>query len=243
MFHQASSNSLGDPTYRHGTLGVQKPAQVELRPSQAPATSSGKGYYPVAKRTLDLCASGVAILLLSPLMLVVAVAIRATSKGPVLYAHTRVGCEGREFTCYKFRSMIDKADALKQGLLDRNQHQDGRTFKMQNDPRITSVGRFLRKWSLDELPQLFNVFRGNMSLVGPRPPVPSEVEQYTWDDLRRLEVKPGLTCIWQVSGRSKIPFPEQLQMDVDYIERQSLMLDFKLLLKTIPAVISGDGAC
>ncbi len=199
--------------------------------------------YLFAKRALDIAVSASALLLLSPLLCVIALAIRLTSRGPAIYRHTRVGLKGREFTCFKFRSMADKADQLKDQLREQNQHTDSRTFKMARDPRVTAVGRVLRKSSLDELPQLFNVLLGDMSLVGPRPPVPSEVEQYSWDDLRRLEVTPGLTCIWQVSGRSNIPFPKQLQMDIEYIEQRSLLLDIKLLLQTVPAVLTANGAC
>jgi len=199
--------------------------------------------YMYAKRALDIAVTSLAILLLSPLLLLITVAIRLTSKGPAIYKHTRVGLRGREFTCYKFRSMVVNADQLKEKLREQNQHEDSRTFKMARDPRITTVGRILRKSSLDELPQLFNVLFGDMSLVGPRPPVPCEVEQYSWDDLRRLEVKPGITCIWQVSGRSNIPFPQQLQMDIDYIEQQSMLLDLKLLVQTVPAVLTANGAC
>jgi lipopolysaccharide/colanic/teichoic acid biosynthesis glycosyltransferase len=201
-----------------------------------------KPIYQIAKRAVDIFVTAFALVLLSPLLLLIAVAIRVTSRGPAIYSHTRVGLRGREFTCFKFRSMLDKADQLKEELREQNHHEDDRTFKMARDPRVTPIGRFLRKSSFDELPQLFNVLLGDMSLVGPRPPVPCEVEKYSWDDLRRLEVKPGLTCIWQVSGRSNIPFPKQLQMDIEYIERQSLLLDMQLLLRTVPAVLSAKGA-
>jgi lipopolysaccharide/colanic/teichoic acid biosynthesis glycosyltransferase len=143
---------------------------------------------------------------------------------------------------YKFRSMYTDAEARKAELLAENEMSGGVTFKMQRDPRITRIGRFIRKASIDELPQLWNVIKGDMSLVGPRPPVPAEVDEYSLSDRRRLEVTPGITCIWQVSGRSDIPFPEQVELDVRYIESQSLLTDLKLLWQTVPAVLFGRGA-
>lgn len=198
--------------------------------------------YEMAKRSLDIVLSLLALICLSPVLFVAALIVKLTDAGPVLYGHTRVGLNGREFRCFKFRSMVPNADAIKADLSELNSHSDSRTFKVPNDPRVTRFGRLMRKLSIDELPQLWNVLIGDMSFVGPRPPVPSEVEQYTIDDMERLTVKPGLTCIWQVSGRSRIAFPEQLQMDLDYIDNRSLLLDLKLLALTIPAVISGDGA-
>jgi lipopolysaccharide/colanic/teichoic acid biosynthesis glycosyltransferase len=138
--------------------------------------------------------------------------------------------------------MVVDAEQLKATLEDRNSHDDSRTFKIPNDPRVTWIGRLMRRSSIDELPQLFNVLLGQMSLVGPRPPVPYEVAQYTRDDMRRLDVKPGLTCLWQISGRSRLPFPEQLRLDLQYVEERNLWLDFKVLLLTVPAVLSADGA-
>jgi lipopolysaccharide/colanic/teichoic acid biosynthesis glycosyltransferase len=239
--HHSSQESTLDPPVRVRTL---RRTAREAAPRRPESVSIGleKPLYQIAKRTFDIVATASALLVLSPLLFVIILAIRLTSRGPAIYKHTRVGLRGREFTCYKFRSMSDNADRLKDELREQNQHEDGRTFKMARDPRVTPIGRFLRKSSFDELPQLFNVLLGDMSLVGPRPPVPCEVDQYTWDDLRRLEVKPGLTCIWQVSGRSNVPFPKQLQMDIDYIERQSLLLDLQLLLRTVPAVLSAKGA-
>lgn len=198
--------------------------------------------YEFSKRALDIALSLFAIICISPVLFVAAVIVKLTDGGPILYGHTRVGLNGKEFHCIKFRSMITDADAIKTELADLNSHSDSRTFKVQNDPRVTRFGRIMRKLSIDELPQLWNVLVGDMSFVGPRPPVPCEVEQYSLDDMERLTVKPGLTCIWQVSGRSRIAFPEQLQMDLDYIDNRSLMLDLKLLALTVPAVISGDGA-
>jgi lipopolysaccharide/colanic/teichoic acid biosynthesis glycosyltransferase len=160
----------------------------------------------------------------------------------VLFVQTRVGRGGREFRCFKFRSMVANAEALQRQLAAMNHHADERTFKIRRDPRITRIGEVLRKTSIDEMPQLFNVLRGDMSLVGPRPPLPREVAKYEPYEFRRLAVQPGLTCFWQVSGRGDIPFPRQVEMDISYIEQRSLLLDLKLLLLTIPAVVLGKGA-
>lgn len=194
------------------------------------------------KRAIDIVAAATMLVILSPLFLVVALCIKLTDGGPVLFWQTRVGRWGREFPFPKFRSMVVNAEQLKDSLLSQSEHADSRTFKMKRDPRVTWIGRIIRKLSIDELPQLWCVLKGDMSLVGPRPPVPREVALYTLADRRRLDVTPGLTCIWQVSGRSDIPFPQQVQLDVQYIESQSLWLDIKLLLQTIPAVLLGKGA-
>jgi lipopolysaccharide/colanic/teichoic acid biosynthesis glycosyltransferase len=179
---------------------------------------------------------------LLPLLLTVALLIKLTDGGPVLFWQRRVGYRGRPFDFPKFRSMVADAEALKRSLLGRNHHGDCVTFKMRNDPRITWVGRIIRKVSVDELPQLWCVLKGDMSLVGPRPPVPEEVARYTVAERRRLEAMPGLTCIWQVSGRGDVPFPKQVQMDVQYVDSQSFWLDILLLFKTVPAVLLGKGA-
>jgi lipopolysaccharide/colanic/teichoic acid biosynthesis glycosyltransferase len=194
------------------------------------------------KRLIDVIVSLALLVSLAPLFLAVALLIKLTDGGPVLFWQTRVGRWGREFAFPKFRSMVVNAESAKQSLLAQNDHKDSITFKMKNDPRLTWVGRVIRKLSIDELPQLWCVLAGDMSLVGPRPPVPQEVEKYTLADRRRLDATPGLTCIWQVSGRGDIPFHKQLELDVHYIENQSLWLDASLLLKTIPAVLSGKGA-
>ena len=196
----------------------------------------------IAKRIVDVTLASLLLLALSPLFLAVAIAINLTDGGPILFKQRRVGLHGVEFTCPKFRSMVTNAEKLKDSLLASNDHSNGITFKMKKDPRITAVGRIIRKASIDELPQLWNVVRGEMSLVGPRPPVPREVALYTLADRRRLEVKPGLTCLWQVSGRGDIAFPEQVKLDVEYIESQSLLMDLKLLIMTVPAVLFGKGA-
>jgi lipopolysaccharide/colanic/teichoic acid biosynthesis glycosyltransferase len=194
------------------------------------------------KRGTDVLASAAGMAVLSPVFASVAIAIKATDRGPILFWQSRVGRHGSEFAFPKFRSMVVNAEALKDRLQAQSEHADARTFKMKKDPRVTWIGRLIRKTSVDELPQLWCVLKGDMTLVGPRPPVPREVELYTIDDRRRLEVTPGLTCIWQVSGRGDIPFPEQVKLDVKYIESRSLLLDLKLLLQTVPAVLLGKGA-
>lgn len=194
------------------------------------------------KRSLDIVGAATALLLLWPLFLLVAVLVKLTDRGPVLFWQQRVGQWGEEFAFPKFRSMYVNAEQRKQALLSKNDHGASITFKMRNDPRVTAVGRLIRRGSIDELPQLWCVLRGQMSLVGPRPPLPREVELYSIADRRRLDIRPGLTCIWQVSGRGEIPFPRQVELDLAYIESQSLWVDLKLLLQTIPAVLFGRGA-
>src|SRR5258708_5036713 len=194
------------------------------------------------KRALDIVVSLAMLILLSPLFAFVAACVKLTDGGPVLFWQARVGQWGREFPFPKFRSMVLNAEKLKDTLLEQNQHGDGVTFKMKKDPRVTWIGRIIRKLSIDELPQLWCVLRGDMSLVGPRPPVPREVRLYTLSARRRLDVTPGLTCIWQVSGRGDIPFPHQVQLHLQYINTQRFCLDVKLLLATVPAVLLGKGA-
>ncbi|MCW3171043.1 WecB/TagA/CpsF family glycosyltransferase [Shewanella subflava] len=196
----------------------------------------------IAKRLLDIFGSSALLLLLSPLFLLTALAIRFESKGAVLFSQTRAGQDNQPFTMWKFRSMFNDAEARLAKLQSENEMRGGVLFKMKQDPRITQVGKWIRKLSIDELPQLWNVLKGDMSLVGPRPALPSEVNQYQLSDRRRLMVKPGITCIWQVSGRSDIPFDKQVELDVDYIYQQSLVKDIQLLFKTIPAVLFARGA-
>lgn len=193
------------------------------------------------KRLIDIAGSLGGIVLLSPVLLITALLIKMEDRGPVFFRQTRVGKWGKHFQMYKFRSMTVGADKMKDGLMDKNE-SGGVTFKMKQDPRITRVGRFIRKFSIDELPQLFNILKGEMSLVGPRPPVPREVAEYSLTDRRRLEVIPGLTCLWQVSGRSDINFEGQVRLDIQYLESRTLKGDIILLLKTIPVVLSGRGA-
>jgi lipopolysaccharide/colanic/teichoic acid biosynthesis glycosyltransferase len=193
------------------------------------------------KRAIDVVGSLCALVLLCPVLLVVSLLVKLDG-GPVLFAQTRVGRWGREFKMFKFRSMRPDAEQRLAALLAANQHSGGVTFKIKNDPRITGIGHYLRRYSIDEFPQFFNVLIGDMSLVGPRPPVPREVALYSLADRRRLAVKPGLTCIWQVSGRAEIDFPGQVRLDVRYIESQSLREDIRILFRTIPAVLFGSGA-
>ncbi len=196
----------------------------------------------LVKRLIDIVAAILLLILLSPLFVVIMILIYQSSPGPVFYKQTRVGRWGKLFTMWKFRSMYPDADVRLKEMMAQNEMTGGVIFKMKNDPRIIPVGRFIRKASIDELPQLWNVLKGDMSLVGPRPALPSEVNQYSLQDRQRLEVIPGITCIWQVSGRSDIPFPQQVQLDVQYIQSQSVWLDIKLLLQTIPAVLLSRGA-
>jgi exopolysaccharide biosynthesis polyprenyl glycosylphosphotransferase len=193
------------------------------------------------KRLLDVVSSAVALWLLLPLFVAVSVAIKLTSRGPVFFKQVRVGMHGRPFNMLKFRSMVVNAEALKAMLAAANE-QTGPVFKMRRDPRVTRIGRFIRKYSIDELPQLINVLRGDMSLVGPRPPVPAEVLQYEAWQRRRLSVRPGLTCLWQVSGRNQLSFEDWMYLDMQYIDHWSLAGDFNLLFRTVPVVITGRGA-
>ncbi|MCB0310629.1 MAG: sugar transferase [Bdellovibrionales bacterium] len=194
------------------------------------------------KRWIDLALAGLLLVLLSPLFLLIALCIKVNSRGPVFFVQQRVGLNGRLFPLYKFRSMQAGAERQLEDLRASNE-MTGPVFKMKNDPRVTLVGSFLRRFSLDELPQLWNVVRGHMSLVGPRPPVPGEVSVYERKDRRRLSMRPGMTCIWQVSGRNEIKeFENWVKMDLEYIDNWSLALDFSLLIRTIPAVLLGTGA-
>jgi exopolysaccharide biosynthesis polyprenyl glycosylphosphotransferase len=193
------------------------------------------------KRVVDIVGSLVALVALSPVLAVIAAIVRLDG-GPVFFAQTRVGRHGREFKMFKFRSMRTDAEKKLAELLAANKHSDGVTFKIKNDPRVTPIGRWIRRYSLDELPQFYNVLIGDMSLVGPRPPVPREVALYTLADRRRLCVKPGITCIWQISGRAEIDFNGQVRLDVKYIESQSLSQDLKILFRTPRAVVFGSGA-
>jgi exopolysaccharide biosynthesis polyprenyl glycosylphosphotransferase len=195
----------------------------------------------MAKRFLDVCLSSLLLLLGLPVVGGIALLIKITSQGNVLFRQTRCGLNGRIFTLYKFRTMVEDAELRRRNLEHLNE-MNGPVFKLRSDPRVTAFGRFLRRFSLDELPQLWNVVRGDMSLVGPRPPIPEEVARYQRWQRRRLSMKPGLTCLWQVSGRNQIDFDQWMQLDLEYIDSWSPMLDFKILLKTIPAVLSGRGA-
>ena len=194
-----------------------------------------------AKRAFDVLASGLALLLLAPVLAAVATLIRLDSRGPVLFRQKRVGLNGREFTLFKFRSMVQDAEARLETLRSRNE-MSGPVFKMARDPRVTRIGAFIRRTSLDELPQFWNVLRGEMSIVGPRPPLPSEVHRYQRWQRRRLSVKPGITCTWQISGRNEIDFDRWMELDLAYIDQWSLWGDIQICLKTIPAVLMTRGA-
>ncbi len=195
----------------------------------------------LVKKLLDRVGAAVVITLTSPLLLVTAIAIKIDSEGPVIYRQKRTGRNGRVFDMLKFRTMTNGAEHLKEQLRHLNE-MSGPVFKIKNDPRVTPIGKFLRKYSIDELPQLFNVLKGDMSLVGPRPPLPREVEQYAPWQHRRLSVKPGVTCLWQVNGRNKINFDEWMKLDLQYIDRWSLKEDIRILAKTVPTVLKGSGS-
>ncbi len=191
------------------------------------------------KRIFDLGLAGLALAIFSPLMLVIGALIKLNSPGPALFRQQRVGMRGRRFTMLKFRTMVDGAEWLRAAVEQKNE-MDGPVFKMRHDPRVTWVGRHLRHWSLDELPQLWNVLAGHMSIVGPRPPLPQEVEQYESWQRRRLSVRPGLTCLWQVSGRNELSFERWMKLDLDYIDHWSWWLDLKILWRTLPAMVRGQ---
>ena len=193
------------------------------------------------KRLMDICVSGLLLFLMAPLFMAVAILIKVTMPGPVFFSQKRVGLNGRRFRMWKFRSMVVDAEARKAALAKANE-MAGPVFKISNDPRITQLGKLLRRTSIDELPQLWNVLVGDMSLVGPRPPLPKEVNQYERWQLRRLSMRPGLTCIWQVSGRNEVSFHEWMEMDLRYIDTWSFVNDLTILARTVPVVITGRGA-
>jgi lipopolysaccharide/colanic/teichoic acid biosynthesis glycosyltransferase len=225
---------------RHPLMRWWLALHVEIQRLHAQWLAHGADF---SKRLLDLVVALALLAAACPLLLIIAVLIKLEDGGPVFFAQTRIGQDGREFKMFKVRSMVLGAEQRLEDLLGKNKHRDGVTFKIQDDPRITRVGKWLRKFSFDELPQLYNVLIGDMSLVGPRPPLPREVAKYSLADRRRLAVKPGITCIWQISGRANIDFSGQVQLDVDYIEGQSIWTDLLILTRTVPAVLSGKGAC
>jgi exopolysaccharide biosynthesis polyprenyl glycosylphosphotransferase len=224
-------NMLANKTHMH-YFGTTPMLTISSTPMNYMALKS--------KEFFDALFSLLVLIGLSPVFLGIALAIKLDSKGPIFFSQKRVGLRGRRFQVLKFRTMVVNAEELKHQLMDHNE-MDGPVFKITDDPRITKVGRFLRKTSLDELPQFFNVLMGDMSVVGPRPPLPDEVRVYERWQLRRLSMKPGITCIWQVSGRNDIPFEEWMKMDLEYIDNWSLKLDFVLFLKTIRTMVKGDG--
>jgi len=225
--------------YRPETASISFETFAQL-PTLSLSSTPKKDLDLLMKGLIDYVGALVGLAVLSPVLLLISVAIKLTSRGPVFFVQERCGLNGRRFSLYKFRTMVENAEELRDDLLSDNE-MDGPVFKLKDDPRITFVGRFLRKTSLDELPQLFNVVRGHMSLVGPRPPLPEEVEKYTPAQRRRLSMKPGLTCIWQVSGRNNINFEDWMKLDLKYIDNWSLKLDLKLLARTLVVVFAGTG--
>ena len=198
--------------------------------------------YEASKRVLDFVAALLGLILLSPVFLIVSILIKLESEGEVIFSQTRIGLKGKKFKMYKFRSMVKNAEELKAKLAAQNE-MSGPMFKMKEDPRVTKVGKFIRKTSIDELPQLINVLKGEMSLVGPRPSLPKEVEKFKPWMLRRLEVKPGLTCYWQVSGRNNIDFEDWMKLDIQYVEDRNFILDLKLIFKTFFVLFGDKNAC
>jgi len=256
MVPRSRLNHIEDAIYSCETEGVKATVALDLFESKLARsrlteldgiplltfeTTLAKEWQLFVKRTIDIIVACLAIILLSPLYLVVSIAIKLTSPGPALFIQKRVGVNGRKFVLYKFRTMY-KDTQKKLSSLERLNEMKGPVFKIKNDPRITPIGKILRKFSIDELPQLFNVLVGCMSLVGPRPPIPKEVGQYSPWQRRRLSMRPGLTCLWQINGRNKIKFDDWMKLDLNYIDHWSLWLDFKILIKTIPVVVSGIGA-
>lgn len=204
----------------------------------AKVTRNESFFYSFIKRVIDIVGSLVGLVVLSPILLIVAILIKFDSKGPILFSQIRVGKNGNEFKMYKFRSMVVDAEELKEKLQEKNERK-GPMFKMKDDPRITKIGKFIRKTSIDELPQLINILKGEMSIVGPRPSLPKEVAQFDDWMLERLEVKPGLTCYWQVEGRDDIEFREWMELDVKYVRERNLKIDIVLIFKTV-FVLFGD---
>ena len=200
-----------------------------------------EGFRVVVKDLFDRCAAAAALIMLAPLMAALAMTVWLSDRGPVFFTQVRVGKDGRAFRIYKFRTMVVDAELRKAELMDRNEH-DGVLFKLHKDPRVTAIGTHLRRWSIDELPQLFNVFLGDMSLVGPRPALPAEAEKYAEHVRRRLVVKPGITGLWQVSGRANLSWDESVRLDLRYVENWSFALDLQILWKTVSAILQGSGA-
>ena len=231
-----------DHSHSNGWSGRTQTVAVALPVQNLEVLAREEGMYVRGgKRLLDVMGSLVALVLTAPVLAFLALLIKLESPGPVLYRSTRIGRNGRPFTFFKLRSMVNGADRHRHHLTHLNE-ADGPVFKISNDPRVTRIGRLLRTTSLDEIPQFLNVLNGEMSLVGPRPPIPEEVAQYEPWQMRRLGVRPGITCLWQISGRSRIGFQEWMRLDLEYIKHQSLALDLKILLRTVPAVLSREGA-
>lgn len=226
-----------------GEVALAQDARRLARRAALRVKLSVQQFGPRVRRSIDVAATGLGLLAISPLLMFVALMIKVTSPGPIFFSQERIGEHGRRFRMWKFRTMVINADALKDQLAKQHAAAtDGVRFKMVRDPRITPVGRILRKFSIDELPQLFNVLKGDMTLLGPRPPVWREVALYGNRALRRLEVKPGLTCLWQVRGRSDLSFDQQVELDVEYIDRVRPAEELRILFETVPAVVTGRGA-
>jgi exopolysaccharide biosynthesis polyprenyl glycosylphosphotransferase len=221
---------------------VMEESKIEKQPDGNIIVDKSDKRYFLLKRIIDFICSLCGLIILSPILIFIAIIIKLEDRhGKVFFKQERVGKDGATFKMYKFRSMVSNAEELLSTLKERNE-ATGPMFKMENDPRITKIGKVLRKTSLDELPQLFNVLKGEMSLVGPRPALPSEVEQYTEYDHQRLNALPGLTCYWQVNGRSKLTFEEQVNLDIRYINEKSIITDIKLILKTFRVLFGSDNA-
>lgn len=197
--------------------------------------------YSIIKRLVDIVGAFIGIIILSPLLIIVSILIKLDSKGSAIFSQVRVGYKGKEFKIYKFRTMVEDAEELKKGLENKNE-MTGPMFKIKDDPRITKIGKIIRKTSIDELPQLLNILRGDMSIVGPRPSLPSEVKGFNTWMLKRFEVKPGLTCYWQVSGRNNITFNDWMKLDIKYVEERNLFIDIKLILKTVLLLLGDKNA-
>ena len=212
--------------------------QLKLIKKDGGETKERRILYNFLKRMMDIVGALLGLIILSPLLIIIAILIKVDSKGPVIFSQDRVGKDNKIFKMYKFRSMVQNAEDLKHKLLEDNE-MSGPMFKIKNDPRITKIGHFIRKTSIDELPQLVNVLKGEMSLVGPRPSLPNEVEKFEQWMFRRLEVKPGLTCYWQVMGRNSIDFEDWMKLDIKYIDERNIFLDIYLVLKTF-SILFGD---
>jgi lipopolysaccharide/colanic/teichoic acid biosynthesis glycosyltransferase len=238
----AASTLLARASGANGVAAAVLAQPAVLEPRILPAEAAPRTFYlRHGKRILDVLGAVAGLLVSSPVLVLAALLIKLDSRGPVLYKSIRLGKGGRPFTFYKLRSMQLGADRERDRLRHLNE-VDGPVFKLTRDPRTTRVGRWIRQSSIDELPQFVNVLRGDMSLVGPRPPLPEEVEKYESWQRRRLDVKPGLTCLWQISGRSRLGFNEWMRLDLEYIKRQSLRTDVVILWRTLPAVVSREGA-
>ncbi|MGQ9809551.1 MAG: sugar transferase [Armatimonadota bacterium] len=247
---EATPSPEGDPEISYpfawpgvagGGLGLTKEQEELFFLCGLSLDASTSPWYPRIKRAVDIAVSAGMLILLSPLFLLIALAIWLEDRGPIFYRQTRIGQDRRPFTFYKFRSMVVNADEIKHHLAQQNE-QNGPVFKIRNDPRVTRVGRLLRKTSLDELPQFYNVLRGDMSLVGPRPHLPHEVDKYLLHHELRLTVPPGLVCLREVCGRSDLPFERWIELDLMYIRRRSLKTDFCILKRAVRAVLRGEGA-